>query len=294
MIETAGRDRSAEDVGDSDIVWTAKGRLHQVFDWLGSLPDAWSAMDGVTIATATQAVAVLLATLVAMRQLQLMRQTREQESRAYVVAHLDFRDDSARFLPSLVVSNIGRTQASEITVVSTPAMTSTLYDDGAGPLDFAQRGIPTLAPGQSISTLFDSLIQRRESDHADRYDLEIGYRDVFGERHVDRATIDLTPYWATQYTTVHGLHDVHAQLKKLNQELRHLRSGFGGAMPLTTETRRASVRRSRVERDLARKARGGWRGPYPSSILWMERAVRWLREEALAVARWMAEQRRTR
>lgn len=262
-------------------------------NWLQSLPDAWTAMDGITIATATQAVAVLLATLVAMRQLSLMRQTREQESRAYVVAYLDFRDDSVRFLPSLVVSNIGRTQARNITVTSAPAMTSTLYDEGSGPLDFAKEGIPTLAPGQLISTLFDSLIQRSDSDHPDRYELEIGYEDVFGKQHTESATIDLAPYWATQYTTIHGLHDVHAQLKDLNQEVRHLRSGFGGAMPLTTETRSASLRRARTQRELRRKAHDGWQGPYPSSILWIERAVRWLRDEILAVTRWITRRWRT-
>jgi hypothetical protein len=259
-------------------------------DWLASLPDAVTQMDGVTVATALQAIAVTAATIVAIRQLRLARVLRQEEARAHVVCYLEFRQDTAAFLPSIVVKNLGRTGASDILVRSKPEMSSTLYEDGNGPLTFAADGNCSLAPGQSISTLFDTMLERKADDgHQDTYEITVEYLDAFGEFHCEPSRIDLRPYRSTRSTTVHGINDIYKQLEKLTTEFKHLRSGVGGPLPVQTEARSVRLRRERLHQAQRQESRDGWRGPYPSTVAWIRYLAARMHEEVDAVLKWVKQ-----
>lgn len=122
----------------------------------------------VAAAAVAQAVAVAVALVVATLQLRAAAALRRDQSRAYVVAYLD-SDAELRQFPMLVVENLGATAAYDITLNSDPPLRSSF--DGASGLSLAEvgmleHGIPMLAPGQRLDTLFDSTIARSLSKMA--------------------------------------------------------------------------------------------------------------------------------
>ena len=243
--------------------------------------------ESTALATWVQAVAVLLAVGVAIWQIWEVRRTRRDEAKAYVVAYLEFHDERY-FLPDIVLENVGRTAAYDVHVSYVPDIRSTLYRD---PEDvrapFFTGGVPSLAPGQRLATLFDSMVDRPE-EWEDVYELSISYKDVYGKAELVRAVLDLTVYKALHGVVRHGLHDVHAELKKLVQEVKHLRSGFGGPMPVRVRSGHA-LRHNQA----AAHFRTRVRGPIPHMVVALHRYAMWWRHELNALRRWPVTKNQT-
>lgn len=212
--------------------------------------EAWSAL-GVW----AQAVAVAVAGLVAVRQLRATSTTRKQQARAYVVVYFDFPEDRRQF-PDLVVVNLGQTAAMDVCFSFTPRLRSSINDEIHEVGMFAA-GVPTLVPAQRLSTLFDSMLERPE-EWEDAYRVSVAYSDAFGDSHNDEFVLDLGPHKKTHWIERKGLHDVHARLKGIEKEIKHLRVGFGSPMPVVTEDRKAYVDRRTAERE---KQRRRWEEP---------------------------------
>lgn len=226
-----------------------------------------------------QAGAVTIAVGVAVWQIVEARVTRRNEARAYIVVFLEAHADRF-FLPDVVLTNLGRTAASDVRVVYDPPIRSTVYDknlEEARP--FLQDGIPTVAPGQRFATIFDTMLERPRS-WEDRYDVTVSYKDVFGKRQSDHFVLDVGPYRGLQSVVHHGTNDIYKQLKELVRELKHLRTGFGGPMPIVASRRG----RQRYEAWLRKRFRAWGRVSIPSTLAAMIYAWEWVRDELRALA----------
>ncbi|HEY3977734.1 MAG TPA: hypothetical protein VGM79_10720, partial [Streptosporangiaceae bacterium] len=117
-------------------------------------------------ASCVQAAVLVGAAVVAVRQVSEARRLREEQAQPYVVVSLE-TDASSPFMLNLVIKNIGRTAARNVVVDFDPPLVSSI-DKLGDPSRITEwtaltDGIPTLVPGQAMSTMLDSLFQRYSS-----------------------------------------------------------------------------------------------------------------------------------
>ncbi len=148
---------------------------------------------------AAQLVVLVVAAVVGYRQVGEARRLREEQTRPIVV--LDFSTENALFF--LTLSNLGTTMARNVKIAVTPPLASALDDQTeriAALQMFGEQGIPTLAPGKHIRTLFDVAFQRKpETGLPDVYVARITYDDHALERRFhEEITLDLGVYWGLQ------------------------------------------------------------------------------------------------
>jgi hypothetical protein len=120
-------------------------------------------------------------------------------------------------------------------------------------------GIPSLAPGKTIRTVFDSMIQRKPLGLPDLYAVTARYADETGRRHFDETfDLDLGIYWNLIDVQRRGEHDIHERLKEILLEMRKWTAGTRGLLRLSPDENRAEqdrLMRYREER-LERQASG--------------------------------------
>ena len=113
-------------------------------------------------------------------------------------------------------------------------------------------GIPTLAPGKVIQTLFDVSVQRfpRRHELPDVYEARIQYTDDTGKRSFDeRMNLDLGVYWNLTFVERHGIHDTHARLKEIRDIFKKWTASTGGGL-LRVSPDEAAEREERMLRML--------------------------------------------
>ncbi|MGH3029412.1 MAG: hypothetical protein ACRDNE_01340 [Gaiellaceae bacterium] len=86
---------------------------------------------------------------------------------------------------------------------------------GAGELKMFKEGIPSLAPGKQITTLFDNFPSRNEAGLGDSYRVTVEYRADFGDPLKEDLFLDLGLYRNRISVTRHDIHHVHARLKEI-------------------------------------------------------------------------------
>ena len=130
-------------------------------------------------AVATAVVTVGLA-LLAAQQLRHAARIRDEENRPYVIVDFEFRS----FLSLLAIKNIGRTMALRVRINFDKPLTSTV----SRPLEIDEArvfndSIPMIAPGRTISVLFDSFPARASNliDMPMTYAVQLTYQDVRGQ-----------------------------------------------------------------------------------------------------------------
>lgn len=142
--------------------------------------------------------------------------TLEATTRPYVL--VDFDLQRVQGTPHLVIVNTGQTAATDVHFRFHPPLSSGLDDEhGALNIGFLRDGLPTLAPGREIASVFDDLGLRGERPN--RYEATVTYRGPLGE-YVDRHVLDLDAHLGTTYIVRHGVHDVHMQLKVIADTVR--------------------------------------------------------------------------
>lgn len=211
-------------------------------------------MQGVVVWTDIAGFAVLVgqllvlaaAALVGLRQVREARRLREEQIRPIVV--LDFDTQDALFF--LKLTNFGTTIARNVKITVEPPLASAL--DGqtervARLQMFRDEGIPTLAPGKEIRTLFDLAFQRKpETGLPDVYVARISYDDHALERHFeDEVTLDLGVYWGLQCVEQADIDDIHKRLKELVNVVKGWSASGGGLLrvsPAEVEERHTAWR----------------------------------------------------
>jgi hypothetical protein len=145
----------------------------------------------VLVAALTLVVYVFLLAY-AMKQVAEARRSREEQARPFVIV-----DFEPRWLTYIVIENIGKTAAREVSISFDPPLSATLPAPGAWEASPAfTSGIPLLPPGRRLRVLFDALDQRWESGLPMTYTVELTYMGPSGTRNTfnDAYVLDLNVY----------------------------------------------------------------------------------------------------
>lgn len=200
---------------------------------------------------AGQLVVLVVAAIVAGRQVREARELREQQIRPFVV--IDFEVEG--FLFYLAVSNIGNTLARDVRFHINPPF-STAINERVADLKMFREGIPTLAPGKKIRTMFDSGIQRKPDQFPDVYQVRIEYFDQKRKRHFEEdLELDLGIYWNLITADQRDIHDIHERLKEIRDVFKKWTTNTGAILRVSPDERRAENERLLQEREERRAAR---------------------------------------
>lgn len=199
-----------------------------------------------------QLLVLIAAALYARRQAAEAAKLREAQTRPYVV--IDF--DVAQTIAYLRITNLGQTMARRVRFTFDPPLVTT-FDDGRisaqklADTELLRGGIPTLAPGKTISTLFDHFPDRlTRGDLPLSYHVTIDYEsDVPARTYTDAITLDLGIYVNLLHVERRDLHDVHERLKEIQGEIKRWSATGGGLLTLSPD----DVRKRNDELKEARK-----------------------------------------
>jgi hypothetical protein len=191
----------------------------------------------VAIAMAIQAGAVVFAALYAKGQLSELRESREQATRPFVVIDLQ----TAHTIAAMRVRNIGQTIARNVTFAFSPPLECTWDDKKGGgnyrlsKIEMFANGIPSLPPGQELSTLLDQIPVRLEAGLPNRYEVEISYDGPNGRRYTEPQTLSLETHLGLTRIERKDVHDVAKALEEIKREVKRW-SAFGGGSGLRIVT----------------------------------------------------------
>jgi len=158
------------------------------------------------------------------------RQLQEEQARPFVI--VDFEPG---FLIYLVVENIGRTMARNVTITPDKALESTLPDPDIDETPLFREPIPALPPGKKIRVLFDSAPARLNSDLPRAYEVTVRYEGPFGRIYEpDRYPLDLSMYLGSALPPK-GLPQLVEEVEKVRKELAKWTDGIRGLRVNTTD-----------------------------------------------------------
>jgi len=160
----------------------------------------------------------------AQRTLDEMRESRDEESRPYVLCGFELEQGN---LVYFYVRNTGKSVAADVKLVIDPPLTASI--DTLGEMTFLTDGIASLAPGQEIRTFFDSLIGLY-GDNANvplRYSATTTYFGGMepGQRRSEQ-TLDVNVYRGTFYTTRKDFDDLVSEVKTVARSLDHIQGSL--------------------------------------------------------------------
>lgn len=197
---------------------------------------------GAWAAVVTVVVYIVLA-IYAARQLKEARTLREEQSRPQVI--VEFVPD---FIIGFRVKNIGATLARNVRVrwEKWPEQTTQYANDPVwktpdGAAMFST-GIPSLAPGQEISTLFDNFPERVKAGLPMQYSLEVEY-DNYAQtekerRHYsERFNLDLDLFAELRYVKTKGIEDVVKHLEVIRRNTEKWTEFGGGGLKVAAYDR---------------------------------------------------------
>lgn len=188
---------------------------------------------------------------VATRQVREARRLREHQSRPFVV--IDFEVESVLFF--LTISNIGTTLARNVRFQIDPPLSSSI-DNPVGELKVFREGIPTLAPGKVIRTLFDSGLQRKPEELPDTYRVVARYSDQDERRTFEEAMdLDLGIYWNLSTVDRKGVHDIHKRMVEIRNLLKKWTSQNGALRAVSIDEDRAESERRLKAKEERRRSR---------------------------------------
>lgn len=162
-------------------------------------------------------VAVFVGGPIALMQANEARRLRLEQARPYVIVDFEFRN----IMICLKVQNIGKTMARDVRIKFDQPLTSTWPEAAALHARLLREPIPMLAPGRSITLVFDSFPDRheRQDEFPMGYAVTIEYEDDLGKPFTDPPyPLDLGAY-ADALIDQKGLPDLVGEITKLRQEI---------------------------------------------------------------------------
>ncbi|WP_229076071.1 hypothetical protein [Actinoplanes sp. DH11] len=178
-------------------------------------PETWGGSEWQAVAAF---IAIFVAGPIAFWQAHEARKVRLDQSRPYVIVDFEFRD----FLVYLKIQNIGKTMARDVRIKFDQPLTSTLANPGFTKSRLLREPIPMLAPGRSVSLLFDSFPDRYERrkkfpmDHT----VTIEYDDDRGTPYTDPPyPLDLDAYVGAS-SDPKGLAELVREVEKIRHEMK--------------------------------------------------------------------------
>jgi hypothetical protein len=190
---------------------------------------------------------LVIAAVVAARQVKEARRLREAQAQPFVVVDLVVEEPRYQEI-FVVISNIGGTMARNVHLKFDPELTSSLDSKGVTPpreLKPLRDGIPSLPPGKEIRVMFDIFTQRDAARFPDVYEVEISFDAPALKRNLkDHSVLDLGVYRNVLHGDRRDVHDVHERLKELVAETRKwtaLPRGLLVLDPKAVRTRDAAI-----------------------------------------------------
>jgi hypothetical protein len=213
-------------------------------------PIAWTDEAQVYLVGA-QLLVLLVAALVAWRQVREARRLREQQNRPFVVIDFDIERGVETYLE---IANLGTSLARDVKFEISPPLASAV-DVPVDKFKMLNEGIPTLAPGKRLRTFFDIGHQRFEADLPMSYVATVQYKDEDGKRSFkEKLDLDLELFMYLESPTRRDLHDVHERLEDIGKTLR---KWSGSPSGLLTISRAEADEKNRQRREELEARRGG-------------------------------------
>lgn len=184
--------------------------------------DAWTATAGW--ATALIAiVTVIVAGKYASGQVSEARRTREEQAQPNVVVFME--SNAAVWMQvELVVKNFGATPAYNVKMNFSPELNCAPRPDQSDSALPYPHLIPILVPGQEWRTSWDFGPTRIKAEGMpSHYDATVQYADSKERQFETKSVLDWDPYTKTRRMTVRTVHDLHAILKKQNEQIEAIR-----------------------------------------------------------------------
>jgi hypothetical protein len=181
-------------------------------------------------ATELAARATERSALTSEKVLEEMRAARYAETAPYVVAYFDI--PYGDFLVHLVLKNIGRSAARDVTVQFTPPLG--LVSKGGPPLplpQFLRSAVPFLPPEYELRTILWSQYEvfADKSEIPQSFDAHVTYADArTGTVHSEAYMLDFTAFRDRAYTSPTTLDDVHKALKAIGDQQAKIAQSTAG------------------------------------------------------------------
>lgn len=195
--------------GGADLASAPLAAVRQVADLS---PEWWTAIG--TLATALVALA---AAVIGLAQAREARRLRVEAAAPYVIVDIVPSVAWGNIL-NLVIENVGRTPAHDVSFDFSPPITTSLKDYDLAGSTLVQDGIPTLPPGRRISALFDVSHERMQADLPMRYEVTVDMLDARGKPQTpQRYVLDIAPLFGLQRVEEYSIHHVAKALREMNK-----------------------------------------------------------------------------
>lgn len=186
----------------------------------------WGPAEWAAVGQVGALIVAIVAGLLVYRQVKDGQQTREDQTRPYVIVDFDFRG----FQVALVVKNVGASPARDVKVTFDQPLRRPYPDDDPTE-EFAvfSRGIPMLAPGRSIRIDFGigpSFFPTEGGGVPLRYEATVRYTSLDGKTAYDDPplVLDLLPFKHTLMER-EDLHDIATALRDMRSQMKTWTSG---------------------------------------------------------------------
>jgi hypothetical protein len=167
-----------------------------------------------------QFLVLVIAALVAWRQVREARRLREDQARPFVVIDLVAWQTIAEFQ----IKNIGLTIARDVRFEFDPPLVSSrdsrVNRKPLAETNLFKQGIPTLPPGKTVNALFDTLPSRIKEGLPDDYSVRVSYKDALGKEHAETTTVGYGFLRDVGRITRRDMHDVHRRLEEIAREVK--------------------------------------------------------------------------
>ena len=208
----------------------------------------WQATAALT-GIATLLIAAVAA-VVAYRQFRANQDTRDDQSRPYVIA--DFESSQAGMvLSDFVVRNIGKTPALDVQIRLTPPP-ARANETTSFPLSKARLingTLPMLAPEREMRLFFDSMPERYSAELPMSFEAKITYRNSRGKVFAEVASVDMDSGRGSLQTTIYGVHHAAKALRSIDKKLDAVNRHLKNPIHVTTEDLQDHKQREKQERD---------------------------------------------
>lgn len=174
-----------------------------------------------------QLAVLLMAAGVAGWQVVEARKLRLQQNRPFVV--IDFEVE-AGYLIYLEITNLGTSLARDVRIEIDPPLKTTT-EIHLEDMKMLNEGVPTLAPGKKLKTLYDLFNRRNDDSLPSTHTAMLHYTDEDGGRSFEEEFIlDLELYRYLSTVTRRSVHDLHKQLEEIRKVLAGWSANIGRGM----------------------------------------------------------------
>jgi hypothetical protein len=208
----------------------------------------WHAAQWSALAACVTAGVAVLAAAFAYFQVREARNLRREQAKPFVIVDIQPSRASMHLL-NLVVENTGTTIAWDVTFVFEPPLSSSLHNYDIAQTTFIQAGIPMIPPHRRHEYLFDSSVERHDSDLPMRFDVIVRYADKDGKAQERlRFLVDLSPLYGIHFVEEKGLHHLAKSVDELAKTTKSWT--HSGGLRAWTRDEDAYNNRNRAERAL--------------------------------------------